>query len=109
MPDDGYDIDVHTLAAMRAEGVAHTLLDVREADEIAICAIEGSRSIPMQQVPQKLDALPRGEPLIVLCHHGQRSAMVADFLRSSGFPNACNLAGGINAWAEQVDSTMPQY
>ena len=109
MQDDGYDMDVPALAAMRAEGVAHTLRDVREPDEIAICVIEGSRSIPMQQIPQNLDALPRDEPLIVLCHHGQRSAMVADFLRGNGFPNARNLAGGINAWAQHVDSTMPHY
>ena len=109
MQDDGYDIDVHALAGMRAEGVARTVLDVREPDEIAICAIEGSCSIPMQQVPQILDALPREELLIVLCHHGQRSAMVADFLRKSGFPNAWNLAGRINAWARDVDRTMPRY
>ena len=109
MQDDGCDIDVHALAGMRAEGEAHTVLDVREPDEIAICAIEGSRSIPMQQVPQNLDALPHEEPLIVLCHHGQRSAIVADFLRKSGFPNAWNLIGGINAWAQYVDSTMPRY
>ena len=109
MQDDGCDIDVHALAGMRAEGVAHIVLDVREPDEIAICAIEGSRSIPMQQVPLNLDALPREEPLIVLCHHGMRSAVVADFLRKSGFPNAWNLAGGINAWARKVDTTMPRY
>ena len=109
MQDHGLEIDVHTLASMLAENVSHTVIDVREADEIAICKIAGSHSIPMQQVPQHLDTLPREQPLIILCHHGMRSAMVADFLRKNGFPNALNLAGGISAWAQQIDPDMPSY
>lgn len=94
---------------MLDENVPHTLLDVRDADEIAICSIGGSLSIPMQQVPQHLDTLPQEEPLIILCHHGMRSAMVADFLRNNGFANALNLAGGISAWAQHIDPNMPRY
>jgi monothiol glutaredoxin len=60
MPMAGYDIDVHALAGMRADGIAHTVLDVREPDEVAICAIEDSVSIPMQQVPQQLVMVPSG-------------------------------------------------
>ena len=78
MPDYGLEIDVHALANMLSENIPHTVLDVREANEIEICSIGGSRSIPMQQVPQHLDTLPREHPLIVLCHHGTRSAMVTD-------------------------------
>lgn len=109
MQSDGLEIDVHILASMLAENVPHTVLDVREADEIAICKIDGSRSIPMQQVPQHLDTLPREQPLIILCHHGMRSAMVADFLQKNGFSNALNLVGGISAWARHIDPNMPRY
>ena len=109
MESAGYDIDVHALAGMRADGSAHTVLDIREPVEVAICAIEDSVSIPMQQVPQELEALPRDHPLIVVCHHGVRSAMVTEFLRNGGFDNAWNLAGGIDAWAGLVAPDMPRY
>ncbi len=104
-----YDIDVHALAGMRGDGIAHTVLDIREPVEIAICALEDSVSIAMQQVPQQLEALPREHPLIVVCHHGVRSAMVTDFLRNSGFDNAWNLTGGIDAWAGIVEPGVPRY
>jgi rhodanese-related sulfurtransferase len=109
MQSAGYDIDVHTLAVMRADGVAHTVLDIREQVELAICTIQDSLSIPMQQVPHSIETLPRQNPLIVLCHHGMRSAMVTEFLRDNGFDNAWNLAGGIDAWSRLVESGMPRY
>ena len=104
-----YDIDVDALAGIRADGTAHILLDIREPDEIAICAIQNSLSIPMQQVQHSLDILTRERPLIVLCHHGVRSAMVTDFLRNYGFDDAWNLAGGIDAWARLMEPDMPRY
>ncbi len=104
-----YEIDVHKLAEMRAAGDDHTVLDIREPVEIALCAIEDSVSIPMQQVPEHLETLPSQHPVIVLCHHGVRSATVADFLRNSGFDNVWNLAGGIDAWAGLVEPNMARY
>jgi rhodanese-related sulfurtransferase len=109
MQNTAYEIDVHALAQMRAAGDAHTVLDIREPVELAICAIDDSVSIPLQQIPQQLDVLPREHPLIVICHHGVRSAMVTEFLRNSGFDNAWNLAGGIDAWAGIVEPHMPRY
>ena len=103
------DIDVETLAEMRAAGTAHTLLDVREPSEIATCAIEDSLAIPMQSVPQHLATLPRTHPLIVMCHHGTRSGMVVEFLRRNGFENARNLAGGIDEWARLIAPEMRRY
>jgi rhodanese-related sulfurtransferase len=47
--------------------------------------------------------------LVVICHHGARSQMVVDFLRNAGFDNAVNLDGGIDAWACDVDQSMPRY
>ncbi len=109
MRSANYEIDVHALAEMRAAGETHTVLDIREPVEVAICAIEDSVSIPMPQVSQQLEALPREHPLIIVCHHGVRSAMVTDFLRNSGFENAWNLTGGIDAWAGLVAPGMPRY
>ena len=105
----GYDIDVHVLAEMRSDGTSHTLLDVREPYEVAICTIEDSVSLPMQQVPRQLDTLPSDQPLIVMCHHGMRSDMVTNFLRRNGFDNVWNLAGGIDAWSRLIDPSMRRY
>ncbi len=109
MKISSYDIDIDALAEMRAGEKVHTVLDVREATEVAICALKGSLHIPLQQVPQQLDILPQDHPLIVLCHHGTRSAMVTAFLRNNGFENAWNLAGGVDAWARQVEPGMARY
>ena len=105
----GPDIDVQTLSNARNEGVALTLLDVREDEELALCAIDGALHIPMQEVPPRIADLPRNQPLVVICHHGGRSDQVAQFLRGQGFSNVHNLAGGIDSWALMVDPKMCRY
>ena len=84
-------------------------LDVREHSELAICRIEGALHIPMGEVPERHEALPQDAPLIVFCHHGMRSLNVVQYLETKGFENAINLAGGIHAWAVEVDPEMKQY
>ena len=84
-------------------------LDVREHSELAICRIEGALHIPMGEVPERHEALPQDAPLIVFCHHGMRSLNVVKYLETKGFENAINLAGGIHAWAVEVDPEMKQY
>lgn len=84
-------------------------LDVREHSELAICRIEGALHIPMGEVPERHKALPQDAPLIVFCHHGMRSLNVVQYLETKGFENAINLAGGIHAWAVEVDPEMKQY
>ena len=91
---------------MRTTGGQHCVLDVREADELAICWLEGSLHIPMTDIPARIDELPTDGPLVVVCHHGARSRMVVDFLRNAGFDNAVNLDGGIEAWACEIDPSM---
>lgn len=103
------EIDVLTLKDMRDKGEAFTLLDVREPHEVAICRIEGSTTIPMQQVPQRLGELPRDGAIVVMCHHGGRSRMVTNFLRQNGYGKAVNLKGGIDAWAQAVEPGMARY
>lgn len=85
------------------------LLDVREPHEFKYCRIEGSRSMPMASVPARLAELERAAPVVVICHHGGRSMQVAMFLEQQGFAEVINLAGGVNAWSLQVDSSMPRY
>jgi molybdopterin/thiamine biosynthesis adenylyltransferase/rhodanese-related sulfurtransferase len=85
------------------------VLDVREPWEVAVAPFEGAVALPMQQVPVRHGELPRDREIVVLCHHGQRSAMVAEYLRSAGFPRVLNLTGGIDRWSVEVDPGVPRY
>lgn len=111
MADGGtaFEIEPEALQSLRATGEPLAVLDVREPWEVAICALAGSLAIPMRQVPGRLGELPADRPLVVLCHHGMRSAQVTAWLRGRGFDRAINLAGGIAAWADRVDPSMRRY
>ena len=85
------------------------LLDVRDEAEYAICHIADSRLIPMDQIPAAHEGLDLEQEIIVICHHGIRSARVAGYLKQIGFSKVFNLAGGIHAWACEVDKTMSTY
>jgi rhodanese-related sulfurtransferase len=63
----------------------------------------------MAEIPAHTDELPTNQLLVVIRHHGARSQMVVDFLRDAGFDNAVGLDGGIDAWACEVDQSMPRY
>ncbi|MCU7938477.1 MAG: sulfurtransferase [gamma proteobacterium symbiont of Bathyaustriella thionipta] len=85
------------------------LLDVREPWEYNICRIEGSQLMPMQSIPAHLNKLDPQQEIIVICHHGVRSRMVAQFLEQAQFEKVINLSGGVNSWAQSVDLDMPRY
>jgi len=85
------------------------LLDVREPWEFQTCHIDGSVSIPMNTIPAQIEQLDRNASVICICHHGMRSMRVASFLEANGFGKVINLTGGIHAWAQQVDASMPTY
>jgi rhodanese-related sulfurtransferase len=85
------------------------LLDVREPWEFDICCIDGSINMPMGQIPQRLDELPSGEEIIVICHHGVRSQQVIRYLQQQSLDRLVNLDGGVDAWARSVDPDMPVY
>ena len=88
---------------------APLLLDVREEDEVRLCALPGSLHIPMNLIPLRHNELPDDIPIIVYCHHGIRSLNVARYLAHVGFENVANLQGGIDAWARQIDPSLPRY
>ena len=102
-------LSVGDFAALRVGELPYALLDVREAWEVALAALPEALTIPMNELPDRLDTLPADRPLVVLCHHGQRSAHVTAWLRRRGYDNAVNLAGGIDAWSRDVDPAMPTY
>lgn len=85
------------------------LLDVREDNEVALCRLENSVHIPMNLIPIRQNELPDDTPIAVYCHHGIRSLNVARFLEQAGFEPLYNLSGGIDAWACEIDPTMPRY
>lgn len=85
------------------------LLDVREPWEFATCHIAGSQPMPMASVPARIEELDPEAEIVVVCHHGMRSAQVCMFLERQGYSRVFNLSGGVAAWAAQVDPAMPQY
>ena len=85
------------------------ILDVREQWEYDICHIENSVHIPMGKITSMADDLKSDEIIIVVCHHGIRSRMVAKYLMTKGFKDVINLTGGIDAWSSDVDPAMPKY
>ena len=85
------------------------LLDVREPFEYNLCRIEGSLSMPLNEVPQRLREIDFDKEVVVICHHGMRSQQAANFLGHVGFKKISNLAGGIDQWSLDCDSTVPRY
>jgi adenylyltransferase/sulfurtransferase len=85
------------------------ILDVRNPEEYQLCRIPGSTLIPLPQLAQRVGELDRGQEWIVHCKSGMRSQKAVQFLRQQGFTKVRNLKGGILAWAEKVDPTMPRY
>ena len=104
-------LSANDLAQWLADGsrARPVLLDVREPWEQQVCAIAGSEMMPMQQVPARFGSLDPRQPIVCVCHHGQRSARVAMFLQQQGYEDVYNLIGGVDAWARQVDPRMPTY
>jgi len=86
-----------------------SLLDVREPWEFEVCRIDGSRLIPLSQLPARLGELDPGRTTVVICHHGVRSLRAAAYLEHCGFADVVNLSGGIDAWARTVDQGMAVY
>jgi len=85
------------------------LLDVREPNEFAYAQIQGSRLIPLGQLPERTDELDKEQEIVVICHHGMRSQQACHFLQHAGFTRLNNLKGGIDAWSVLCDASVPRY
>jgi rhodanese-related sulfurtransferase len=103
------EISVSELKRMRDDGESFTLVDVREDDELAAAGLDFALHVPMGSIPERLGELPKGKPIVVMCHGGARSGRVAKYLRENGFTDVANLAGGIDAWAVEIDPSVPRY
>jgi len=90
-------------------GRSLVLLDVREPEELMLARLPGALHIPMGEVPGRLHELDPDTEIVVVCHHGIRSASVAQFLAQRDFARVVNLAGGIDAWSAAVDPSVPRY
>jgi molybdopterin/thiamine biosynthesis adenylyltransferase/rhodanese-related sulfurtransferase len=85
------------------------LIDVREPFENEIARIDEAKLIPLGEIAARVNELQRERPIVVHCHSGRRSAEAVRLLQQRGFDNVYNLEGGIDAWSDQIDSSVPKY
>lgn len=102
------EISVQELEALRNANADFLLLDVRNADEYALCNLDG-KLIPMNELPDRINELDKTQQIIIHCHAGGRSRRATEFLIQQGFEKVFNLRGGITAWANEIDPKMPKY
>jgi molybdopterin/thiamine biosynthesis adenylyltransferase/rhodanese-related sulfurtransferase len=107
--DDLAAISVQELKQKMDSNGAFTIVDVREPFEYEIARIEGSKLIPLGELPSRFGKLPADGEIILVCKSGTRSAHAAELLRTAGFRRAYSLAGGIDAWADEIDPAMQKY
>lgn len=105
----GDEITAVELAAMLKRGEKFTLVDVREPDEWAICRIPDATLLPLSALPQRFGELPKDARLVLHCKAGKRSMKALQFLREQGYTNLKSVRGGIDAWATDVDPSVPRY
>ena len=95
---------------VRLDGNARPLLlDVRQDWETRLCRLQNAVHIPIEEIEHRVEELDPENEIVVYCHQGVRSAAVAEFLRSLGFKDVKNLAGGLDLWARTVDPAMRRY
>jgi sulfur-carrier protein adenylyltransferase/sulfurtransferase len=103
------EITVKELKEWKHSGKDFQLIDVREPHEYEICHIDGEL-IPMGEIVNNLDKISRDKDVVMQCRSGGRSGQVAQFLETQhGFKNLINLKGGILAWSDEIDPSVPKY
>ncbi len=112
------EVSVHDVAEKQREGEDFLLVDVREPNELELASLPDGAyiSMPLSELRERrLEALPEAlskdkqAEVVLFCHKGLRSAQVTVFLRQQGWSNAVSMAGGIDAWAEEIDESVGQY
>ena len=105
----GWDITAVDLAERLKTGDHIRLIDVREPHELEISHLDGANLIPLGEMAGRMSELDSAEDIVLVCKSGTRSARALELLASAGFRKMKNLKGGINAWARDVDSSLPVY
>jgi adenylyltransferase/sulfurtransferase len=103
------EITVTELKAKLDAGDNLFVLDVREPHEYDIARLEGTTLIPLGQLPSRVNELNTADDIVVHCKSGMRSAKAVGFLQKAGFQKVKNLKGGILAWSDQIDPSVPKY
>lgn len=103
------EIDPQKLRQRIERGHRLVVVDVREPEEVAIAPFAGAVHIPMGELPSRIGEIDPESEVVVVCHHGIRSAQVAAYLARMDFQRVWNLAGGIDAWSIAVDPAVPRY
>jgi sulfur-carrier protein adenylyltransferase/sulfurtransferase len=106
--DKDYEIEVDEFKKLLDEGKQPVIIDVREEHEYAIANI-GGRLIPLRELPSRLNELDSSQDIVVHCKMGGRSQQAVELLKSAGFRKVRNLVGGIDRWAEKIDTSLPRY
>ena len=97
------NLTVNEVKAKLDRGDSFRLIDVREPHEHALARIEGAELLPLSQAQDWIANMPQDQELVFFCHHGSRSAQVANFLATQGgCHNVGNMLGGINEWSVQI-------
>jgi adenylyltransferase/sulfurtransferase len=109
MPGAETEVDAQALARELGGGAAPFLLDVREPHEWEIARVEGATLIPLGELPARLAELDPHAPIVTYCHRGVRSQRAREILAGAGFSGVRSLAGGIDAWAREVEPGMARY
>jgi len=105
------EVTVAELKQLIDRGQPFTFLDCREPGEYQICQLDGSRLIPIGQLPMWAKANPQHQRdhLVVICHHGVRSFHAVQWLRANGFADSQSVAGGIDQWSQRIDPDVTRY
>lgn len=102
------EISVQELEALVNAGAEVHILDVRNQDEFDLCNLKG-QLIPLNELPDRINELNPTFHYVVHCHAGGRSRRATEYLLAQGFEKVQNLRGGITAWANEIDPSMPKY
>ena len=104
------ELTPEALHAAQLAGQPFTLIDVREPEEFAYCHLPGSILLPLSELMARADEVPAATPVVLICHHGVRSAQALGYLQQRhGHQNLVNLRGGIHAWSVRVDPSVQVY
>lgn len=108
---EDWEITPRALEAELAGNAKPLLIDCRSAEEHGAARITEAVLVPMNEIPSRLDELGADldRRIVVHCHHGQRSLRVVGYLRQQGFTDVWSLAGGIDAWSQSVEPSVPRY
>lgn len=106
---DTLEITPRDVKSRLDRGEKFLLVDVRQQWEYDACRIEGAKLVPLGSIPENLALFEQAEDVVVYCHHGMRSLDAAAWLHSQGVTGARSLAGGIERWSLEIDSTVPRY